>query len=154
MTQLAEHQRQVLIRCQVENRKKNRSVRYVEKNHYQLWQYMVTNKHELRVRNAALCLWMSTLEFEQQHQLFSQSGEVESVNQIRFAIFDQRTGMCDTLQRFVALADADTVSDLLLQRIPKDLRESNDFAMQMDTGIAVIQKDQVDISQLGLVVKR
>jgi len=159
MTQLTDQPRHILVRCEVENRKKIRSTRFVEKAHYQLWRYMVTTKHELIVREEAVCLWMAAQEFERQKKLFTQagggssgSGGVEAVNQIGIAIFDPNTGMCDTLQRFVPLTDSQTVSELLLKRIPKNLQDSSDFAMQVEPGFAIIQPDQVDTSQLGLVV--
>lgn len=70
MTDTGHSNRHSLIRCVVENRDGISSIRFVEQAHYRLWQYMMANKHELMVRDAALCLWLTAREFTDHENLF------------------------------------------------------------------------------------
>jgi hypothetical protein len=74
---------------------------------------------------------------------------VESVQRISFAIYERATGLCNTMQRYVPATDADKVKELLLQRIAPDVRAEGDFAMELETGRAVIREDVVDPATLG-----
>ena len=150
MTDTGHSNRHSLIRCVVENRDGVSSIRFVEQTHYRLWQYMMANKHELMVRDAALCLWLSAREFTAHENLFSQAGEPEAVDCLSFAIYDEETGFCSTLQRFVPAAESVRVGELLFNRVPPPLRDSDDFAMETARGYAIIRAKGLDLSRLGL----
>jgi hypothetical protein len=140
--------RYVLVRAEVLNRHAVTSIRFVEQNHYRLWQYMMANKHDLIVQKASPCLWLPEAEYAANSRLFDQSGPREDVTRLNFAIYDQDTGLCNTVQRFVPTADADQLRDLLLQRIPDALRASDDFVMEQQCGCAVI-RNAGDPTRLG-----
>jgi hypothetical protein len=146
---LTESQRQLLVRCEVTNRDGDPSVRFVEHNVFRLWQYMMANKHGLVVHGLSVSLWLPEQEWQSQGEIFQRSGAVESVHRISFAIYERATGLCNTMQRYVPAADADKVKDLLLQRIPHEIRVEGDFAMEMEAGRAVIRDDVVDPATLG-----
>ena len=140
--------RHVLVRCEVTNRDAVSSVRFVEQDHYRLWQYMMANKHDLIVRNAAPCLWLTDTEYLGHPALFDLAGPCEPVSCLRFAVFDQTTGLCNTLQRFVPTNESEQLRDLLLRRVPPDLRASDDFVMEQRNGCAII-KAGIDGRRLG-----
>lgn len=142
-------ERQLLVRCEVTNRDGDPSVRFVEHNVFRLWQYMMANKHGLVVHGLSMCLWLPEQEWQAQGEVFQRSGAVESVHRISFAIYERATGLCNTMQRYVPAADADTVKDLLLQRIPQEIRTEGDFAMELEAGRAVIRDGVVDPATLG-----
>ena len=50
---IPEIHRQLLVRCMVRNRDAEISVRFVEHGLYRLWQYMMVNKHNIEVEDAA-----------------------------------------------------------------------------------------------------
>ncbi len=133
------HERHVLVRCVVENRDGVSSVRFVEQSHYRLWQYMMANKHDLRVKAAAVALWLTDAEYADNESVFERSGSVEVVDRIAFAVYDRDTGIVSTLQRFVPRQDAAELRDSLLARFPPAIRDSDDFAMEQETGRAVIR---------------
>ena len=140
--------RQLLVRCQVNNRAQELSVRFVEHSLYRLWQYMMANKHQLRVQQASVCLWLPEAEWEQQARLFERAGEVELVQRLAIAIYDDSHGFCNTMQRFVLESDSQRVQNLLLARIPEATRSTGDFAMEVETGYAVARGNP-DLAELG-----
>lgn len=141
--------RHVLVRCVVENRSGTPSLRFVEQSHYRLWQYMMANKHDLRVTAASLALWLTDQEYNDKSAVFERSGSVEAVDRIAFAVYDHDTGVVSTLQRFVAHQDTNALRDSLLARYPEDLRTSNDFAMEQESGQAIIREGTTDTTRLG-----
>ena len=148
MPQATVPHRHVLVRCEVTNRDAVISVRFVEQDHYRLWQYMMANKHDLIVRDAAPCLWLTDTEYANKAALFAQAGTCEPVTCLRFAVYYQTSGLCSTLQRFVPTNESEQLRDLLLLRVPPDLRASDDFVMEQQRGYAII-KTGVDGSRLG-----
>ena len=140
--------RQLLVRCQVNNRAHESSVRFVEHSLYRLWQYMMANKHQLRVQQASVCLWLPEAEWEQQARLFERAGDVEAVQRLAIAIYDDGQGFCNTMQRFVLEDDSQRVQNLLLARIPDATRRTGDFAMEVETGYAVARGNS-DLAELG-----
>lgn len=142
-------QRQLLVRCEITNRDGDTGVRYVEHNVYRLWQYMMASKHGLVVHGLAVSLWLPEEEWQTQGEIFQRAGLVESVSRLGIAIYDRATGLCNTMQRFVLSEDLDLVKDLLLQRIPPEVRAEGDFAMELEAGRAVIRDDLVDPATLG-----
>lgn len=144
----AKTHRQLLVRCEVKNRRKETSVRFVEHSLYRLWQYMMANKHQLRVQQASLCLWLPEPEWEAQAKLFEHAGQVEPVHRLGIALYDGDHGFCNTMQRFVPEPDSERVRSLLLGRLPAQARESGDFAMELEVGYAVA-RGAADLAELG-----
>ncbi len=144
-----ETHRHLLVCCTVTNRSGEESLRYVEHSLYRLWQYMMVNKHSIVVRDATVCLWLPGDEMEVHDQLFRQAGLVEEVHRMSFASYDQETGICNTMQRFVAAADSDEVQALLLSRIPPEAMRSGDIAMELEIGHAVASSEAADLGTLG-----
>ncbi len=141
--------RHVLVRCEVVNRASAVSIRFVEQDHFRLWQYMMANKHDLIVRGAAPCLWLPDAEFAANVSVFDKAGTCEAVTRLTFAVYDHLSGLCNTMQRFVPLAETDELSELLLRRVSPDIRTSDDFVMQQQRGYAVI-KAGADPTRIGL----
>jgi len=148
MPQSTEPHRRVLVRCSVINRDAIASVRFIEHDHFRLWQYMMANKHDLVVRDAAPCLWLPEAEYASNAALFDHAGSSESVTRLTFAIYDPSSGMCNTMQRFVPTPETDQLRELLLQRVPPDVRVSDDFVMEQQRGYAIVRAG-ADISRLG-----
>jgi hypothetical protein len=148
MAKLETH-RQLLVRCNVHNREDEVSLRFVEHSLFRLWQYMMANKHDIRVFDATVCLWLPEDEMQAQSQLFGQSGRVDEVRRISFAIYDKDSGLCNTMQRFVAAVDSEWVQELLLRRIPNEVRRTGDFAMEMENGFSVLGEGSDDLASLG-----
>ena len=141
--------RQLLVRCDVTNTRKEPSVRFVEHSVYRLWQYMMANKHDILVEQARLCLWLPEAEWATQREVFQHAGKAESVNRINIAIYDREASFCNTVQRFVPAADCQRVQELLLKRVPVATRHSEDLVMEVDAGVAIVRDDLADLVNLG-----
>jgi hypothetical protein len=149
MTAPALPDRHVLVRCIVQNRNREQSTRFVEHAHYRLWQYLMANKHDLIVKEGALCLWLPEREYEKQAQTFERAGDVEAVVRLSFAHYDAMTGMCQTTQRFVPAVDSDHVRALLIGRLAQEVKTAPDFVTRADPGCAVIRARDLDLTKLG-----
>lgn len=68
---------------------------------------------------------------------------------ISFASHDQDSGICNTMQRFVAAADSDRVQALLLGRISRESKRNGDFALELEVGHAVVNSGSADLGTLG-----
>jgi hypothetical protein len=141
--------RQLLVRCDVTNSDDEQSLRFVEYSVYRLWQYMMANKHGIRVDSAAMCLWLPEAEWHAQSDMFQHAGTSESVNRINIAIYDHATSFCNTIQRYVPIAESGRVQELLMRRIPMAARESDDVVMEIDSGIAIVREGLADLVNLG-----
>ena len=149
MQQSVNPHRHVLVRCSVINRDSAISVRFIEQDHFRLWQYMMANKHGLIVQDVAPCLWLPDWEYATNAAVFGRAGANEAVTRLTFAVYDSAIGICNTMQRFVPTHETDQLREQLLQRVPVDLRASDDFVMEQQRGYAVI-KTGTDVSRLGL----
>lgn len=147
--------RQLLVRCTVRNRAGEVSVRFVEHHLFRLWQYMMANKHGLRVEDVDLALWVPEQEWRAQQTLFQQAGSTDEVQRVSLVIYDPASGVCDTLQRFVPARDAEQVKALLLGRLSADRSDvapdlsAADYAIEVENGFAVIRADAADLATLG-----
>jgi hypothetical protein len=149
MPQSIHSHRRVLVRCSVINRDAVCSVRFVEQDHFRLWQYMMANKHHLIVQNVTPCLWIPDGECAANSAVFDHAGTNDPVTRLTLAIYDHTTGLCNTMQRFVPTNEIAQLRELLLRRIPEDVRASDDFAMEQQRGYAIL-KTGADAGRLGL----
>ncbi len=148
MTDSRSH-RQLLVRCDVVNQRQEPSVRFVEHSVYQLWRYMMANKHNIQVSRAELALWLPESEWNAQSEVFRRAGPAEDVNRINIAIYDRDSSFCNTVQRFVPEADTKRVQELLLNRVPVRTRHSDDLIMEVDAGMAIVREDLGELVDLG-----
>ncbi len=149
MTQDAtEQQRQIVLRCLLAGQEGELSVRFVEQSHFRLWQYLLANKHNLIVKEAIGCLWLSQADYETNQDLYAHAGQIESVRRVRFAIYDAESGLCDITQRFLPAAEAETVRDLLLKKVPTDVLDSDDLTISEEPGYAILKKT-LDLEKIG-----
>ena len=145
----ADAHRQLLVRCVVKNATEAESIRYVEHSHYRLWQYMMANKHAIRVLEANVCLWLPESEWQSQPDVFTRAGTDEAVNRVSLAVFESQAGLCTTSQRFVIARDTTLVRELLLERVPEPARSNGDFAFEAEMGRAIIRDDLNDLASVG-----
>ena len=125
---------QNLLRCLVGSDQGELSLRFVEQTHFRLWQYLLANKHNLRVHEAIACLWLNQSEFEQQQDLYIHAGNVEPLCRLSFSVYDDNAGWCDVVQRFLPAAEKDEVKAILLKKIPASVRASENFMLTEEAG--------------------
>src|SRR5262245_16930240 len=88
--------RHILVRCNVTNRDGAASVRFVEQDHFRLWQYLMANKHGFTIADPTPCLWLPEAEFAPKAGVFGLAGQCDAVTRLTFAVYDQASGLCNT----------------------------------------------------------
>ena len=48
-----------LVKCRVINQSQDESFRFIERSNFDLWRYLVVNKHHITVAQSSLCLWVN-----------------------------------------------------------------------------------------------
>ncbi len=133
------YESQKLVRCQVVNRYQETSTRFIEIGAFKVWEYMMTNKHGLKVGEPSLCLWVDDSEYENNANVFDRAGEVEKVNRIVVELFDQEYGFSQTTMRYARTSETDQVLTILRSHIPDELRGSEACSIDIISGRVVQQ---------------
>ncbi len=128
---------QKLVRCEVANRYQESSVRFVEIDAFRLWEYLMTHKHGLRIREPALCLWIGEQEYQHNANVFDRAGKVEAVSRIVVDLFDREFGFSQTITRYTRAAEAEHMLDILRSHIPPELRDDAACRIDVIAGRAV-----------------
>lgn len=140
--------RQLLVRCQILNRQREASERFVEQSLFRLWQYMMANRHGLRVESAEVCLWLPGAEWQAQEELFSRVGAALPVSRLSLTLYDAEAGLTQSVQRFVATERAAVLRERLLGHLAGDGRDRHCDLTQHD-GMAALRSELDDLLQIG-----
>lgn len=119
------HYSQKLMRCEVVNRYHESSVRFVELDAFKLWQYLISNKHGMKVGEPTLCLWVDGDEYARNANVFDRAGGVEAVNRIVVDLFDVEYGFSQTITRYARAGETDQVVSILRSHIPAGLCDTD-----------------------------
>ncbi|MCB1802720.1 MAG: hypothetical protein KDI82_13600 [Gammaproteobacteria bacterium] len=119
------HLSQKLMRCEVVNRYHESSVRFVELDAFKLWQYLMSNKHGMKVGEPTLCLWVDADEYARNANVFDRAGGVEAVNRIVVDLFDAEYGFSQTITRYARAGETGQVTTILRSHIPDGLCDSD-----------------------------
>ena len=133
------HESQKLVRCQVVNRYRESSVRFVEIGAFKLWEYLMTNKHGLKVGDPGLCLWIDDGEYQTNANVFDRAGTVEEVDRIVVELFDPEHGFSHTSTRYARHNETEQVLTILRSHIPPQLRDSDACTIDVIHGRVVQQ---------------
>lgn len=140
-----------LIRCNVVNRYNEESIRFIEFNNFKLWEYLMTNKHGIKIGSMSLCLWISEEEFKENESLYLRSGEVELVNRVVVDLFNEEYGFSNAITRFVRDTETEQIIKILTSHIPEDLINTDICQVDTYSGYSIIQKANAEpASMLGL----
>jgi hypothetical protein len=132
-----------LIKCVVTNRNQQSSLRLIERDSYDLWEYLVNTRHQINVSSQSHCLWVSADEFERKNAIYSRAGDNEPVCKVQVLCFDAPfTTRC----RFAPAEDQAIVESLLVAHLPADVREAANFAVEREAGYAVTATSTVTLT--------
>ena len=137
-----------LIRCNVVNRYNEESIRFIEFNNFKLWEYLMTNKHGIKVGNRSLCLWISNEEFQENESLYLRSGEVEPVTRVVVDLFNEEYGFSNAITRFVRDTETEQVIKILTSHIPEDYVNTDICQVDTYAGYSIIQKANAERAAL------
>lgn len=130
-----------LVRCLVANSLGETSIRFVELDHYKLWEYLIQHRHQLSVRQAWLVVWCTESEFARHAAAFERGGDVEEVDRIHIEIFDARHHYTLGVDRYVRRSEVDLVRNVLLKHVPDGLRSEGLCELKHAAGYGIITSD-------------
>jgi hypothetical protein len=126
-----------LIKCLVQNTQEQSSFRLIERDCFNLWHYLVSNKHGIRLLETALCMWVSASEFRAKEAIYRRAGTVEAANRLMLLVFDEPGNFGNTI-RYVPQADSPQLEKILISHVPDAQREQGQFTLQKDLGFLVV----------------
>jgi len=141
-----------LIRCHAVNPFGETMVRFVDLEYFSLWEYMMTTRHDYRVTDYALCLWVPENEYERAPQVYSHGRDVEAVERFDIAIFDEVHHYTYRVSRYAPASEAATFRKALLSHVPDAVRASDRFTLEQAPGYCVYTEHtrEADHFVLGL----
>jgi hypothetical protein len=126
-----------LIKCLVQNNNQQSSFRLIERDYFNLWHYLVSNKHGLTLLETALCMWVSNSEFETKEAIYHRAGTVEAANRLMLMVFDETGNFANTV-RYVPEDDSAQLEKILISHVPDAQRQDGQFTLQKDPGFLVV----------------
>ena len=142
---------QKLVRCDILNERKETSTRLVEADTFELWSYLMTEKHGLQVSNPTLCLWVSMAEYQENEAIFASAGEIERVDRILLDLFDSDYGFSQTSIRYALHDETEKLVQILKSHVPDGLRDSKGCSVEIIEGMVVQQwRNAEQPNSLGL----
>lgn len=126
-----------LIKCQVRNGDGQISYRLIERDNYELWQYLVTKKHNITILESSVCLWVNNQEFANKQEIYQRAGQSEVANKIVLMIYDDH-GSYNNTCRYVLDADTEVVEKILARHIPETQRKLQQYSLEIESGHIII----------------
>ena len=126
-----------LVKCLVENRDQQTSYRLIERENFDLWRYLVTTKHSIKILESSLCMWINEAEFQAKEAIYRRAGSIERADRIRLMVFDD-TGNFANTTRFVPEQDALQLESILISHVPMNQRTSGQYSLTRDHGHLVV----------------
>jgi hypothetical protein len=126
-----------LVKCRVLNNRNQTSFRLIERDYFELWHYLVSNKHGIKLLETSLCMWVSSAEFLAKEAIYRRAGAVENANRIMLMVFDDTGNFANTV-RYVPEQDSEQLEQILLNHVPDQQRAEDQFTLHKDTGFLVV----------------
>lgn len=126
-----------LVKCRVTNKHQSESFRLIERSNFDLWRYLVVNKHHITVTQPSLCLWVNQEEYEAKQEIYSRAGLVEAACRITLLAFDDIERDYTSVRRYTLADDATTVEQILISHLSNTARDRGDFTLDREMGLAI-----------------
>jgi hypothetical protein len=139
-----------LVRCDLFNKKLDKSVRFIELDKFQLWMYMMHRKHGFSFGNKSLYLWVNgidyqsnSVEYQRQENLFGLSRKRENVDMIEMELFDDRNNFSFTIRRFVPSSETERMKKILISHANERLLNNSCIDTKIYPGYALGRYDDI-----------
>lgn len=139
-----------LVKCDVVNKKLEKSCRYIKLEKYKMWSYIMEQKHGLSIVKKSLCLWMNTAEYEANSRLFGPGHKKEEVSMIEMMIFDEHNSSTFSITRFVPSETTDKVKEILKGHVNEKVIASDCLEVVVYPGYILSQARDIDKFVCGL----
>ncbi len=101
------------------------------------------NKHQAKVSDVSLCLWMIEREFENNELVYSRSGNTEPVSRIIVDLFDDEYGFSNPVIRYTRRSEVKTLEGILCKHLPQSTLDSGNCNLRVEHGVAVSQYQHI-----------
>jgi len=139
-----------LVKCDVVNKKLEKSSRFIKLEKYKMWSYIMEEKHGLSIVKKSLCLWMNTSEYENNSKLFGRGHEKEDVSLIEMMIFDEKNSSTFSISRFVPSNTIETVKKILKGHVNEQVLVNDCLETMVYPGYVFSQAKDIDQFVCGL----
>ncbi len=126
-----------LVKCRVINQSQDESFRFIERSNFDLWRYLIVNKHHITVAQSSLCLWVNQDEYSAKEEIYARAGLVETACRITLLAFDELEHDYTSIRRYTLAQDATTVEQLLISHLSRNARDRGDFTLDREIGYAI-----------------
>ena len=134
-----------LVKCLVKNKDHESSHRLIEKNNYDLWCFLMREKHQIEIIESELCLWLCRSEFHLKEEIYHRAGKISKANKLLLRMYDNY-GNFNNICRYTQEADSQAVKERLIKHLPKKIRQHNQFSIEVEEGYLVITGPHVQIN--------
>jgi hypothetical protein len=134
-----------LIKCLVKNKDQVSSHRIIEKSNYDLWRFLMQEKHQIKIIESELCLWLCRSEFNLKEALYSRAGEISKANRLLLRMYDNYGNFNNTC-RYTLAADSQAVKERLVKHLPAKIRQHNQFSIEVEEGYFVTTRPHVQVN--------
>jgi len=126
-----------LVKCLVQNPAQQTSYRLIERDSFDLWHYLVSTKHNLKLLETSLCMWVNNKAFIAKEAIYHRAGSVEEADRIMLMVFDE-TGNFANATRYVLSEDSAQLENILISHVPLTQREEAQYTLQRDHGYLIV----------------
>jgi hypothetical protein len=125
-----------LVKCLVENSEGDTSYRLIEKDNYDLWRFLITTRHGLKILESTLCLWLTEAEFDSKRAIYSRAGVTENANRLLLMMYDDHGNFNHTC-RYCLGGDSRSLETILLKHMPAEVIANKQYTFDVEIGVIV-----------------
>jgi hypothetical protein len=139
-----------LVKCELFNRKMEKTLRFIELDKFKLWLYMMQNKHGFVIGDKSLHLWVSADQYRKHENLYGASHKLEEVDLIDMIIFDEDNKFTYSIARFAPSSERQKMKKILLSHVNRRLLTKDHFEINVYPGYALARFDKIEKFLCGL----
>ena len=122
-----------MVRCFLE-KVGNRTLRFIPFHEFELWKYMMQNKHGFLVTDVSVSIWVDFDEYERLNAIYEQAADGEAVLQLIFFVYSDQEAMHYQVVRYVPMAQSDTVKEILLKHFAPKASDRENVSIEERPG--------------------
>lgn len=128
-------QNKKLVKCWMVNANGEGRHRFVELENFRLWEYLVTNKHNMTISDITVCLWVSDNNFQSNRAMFEHAaGVIFRVDQVTIERYDPNYKFFNLIHRYCLSEETTDLQARLKSLIVDQGAKAGDWKMLVTEG--------------------
>lgn len=123
-----------LVKCWMVNANEEGRWRFVELETFRLWEYLMNNKHGMRIQDVSVCLWVPDAHYQSNRAMFQHAGKVSPVNQVTIERYDPNYKFCNLIFRFCLAEETEDMVARLKEHIREYGPSDSDWSLTVTDG--------------------